>query len=56
MKRIQTIHFEKAAEVPNSNLPVLVYRSVLPSHTVSKTRTFRERFKANGWDLDGHNL
>lgn len=49
MKRIRTIHFDKAADVPNSNLPVLLYRSVLASHTASKARIFRQRFKANGW-------
>jgi len=49
MKRIRTIHFDKAADVPNSNLPVLLYRSVLASDTASKARTFREHFKANGW-------
>ena len=49
MKRVRTIHFDKAADVPNSNLPVLIYRSVLASHAASKARTFRERFKANGW-------
>uniref|UniRef100_Q01R90 Cupin 2, conserved barrel domain protein n=1 Tax=Solibacter usitatus (strain Ellin6076) TaxID=234267 RepID=Q01R90_SOLUE len=49
MRRIRTIHFDKAADVPNSNLPVLLYRSVLESHTASKARTFRERFRGNGW-------
>lgn len=49
MKRIRTIHFDKAGDVPNSNLPVLLYRSVLASHTAAKARAFRERFEANGW-------
>ena len=49
MKRIQTIHFDKAGDVPNSYLPVLIYRSVLQDHLADQARAFRERFKANGW-------
>ncbi len=46
--RVHEIYFEKAADVPNSKLPVLLYRGVLPSHT-AKAETFRERFKGAGW-------
>jgi uncharacterized protein YjlB len=49
MKRIRTIRFHKCKNVPNSFLPVLIYRSVLPENTVDKFRAFRERFKSNGW-------
>ena len=48
MKRIREIYFEKAADVPNSNLPVLLYRSVLAIHAATKVRAFRDRFKVNG--------
>jgi uncharacterized protein YjlB len=48
MKRIRTIHFDKS-DVPNSNLPVLLYRSVLAGHAPRKARTFRDHFGANGW-------
>lgn len=47
MKQIRIIHFDKAADVPNSDLPVLIYRSALQDH--DKARAFRQRFKANGW-------
>jgi uncharacterized protein YjlB len=49
MGRIRKIYFEKAADVPNSTLPVLLYRSVLPLHTAGKAHAFRERFKSAGW-------
>ena len=49
MKRIRTIHFDRANDVPNSNLPVLLYRSVLAGQASSKAGTFRYHFKANGW-------
>src|SRR5690348_14366944 len=49
MRRIRKIHFAKAADVPNSTLPVLLYRSVLPPHTAGKADVFRKRFKSAGW-------
>lgn len=49
MRSIRKIFFEKAADVPNSRLPVLLYRSVLPPHTAAKGNAFRERFKGAGW-------
>jgi uncharacterized protein YjlB len=49
MKRVRKIYFGKAADVPNSTLPVLLYRAVLPPHTVDKAKAFRERFKGRGW-------
>jgi len=49
MRGIREIHFAKAADVPNSTLPVLLYRSVLPPHTAGKANAFRERFKRAGW-------
>ena len=49
MKRVRQIQCDKATDVPNSALPVLLYRSVLASHVVGKARAFRHCFKANGW-------
>jgi len=49
MKRVRKIQFDKATDVPNSPLPVLLYRSVLAGHVAGKGRAFRQRFKANGW-------
>jgi uncharacterized protein YjlB len=49
MRRVRKIYFEKAADVPNSTLPVLLYRAVLPPHAAGKANAFRERFKRAGW-------
>jgi uncharacterized protein YjlB len=49
MRRVRKIHFEKAVDIPNSMLPTLLYRSVLPVHASGKAETFRERFKSAGW-------
>ena len=49
MTRLRKIYFEKAPDVPNSKLPVLLYRSVLPLHGAGKAKTFREHFKRAGW-------
>ena len=49
MRRIRKIYFDKASDVPNNTLPVLLYRSVLPLHTAGKARAFRERFQSSGW-------
>ena len=46
MRRVRKIYFEQAADVPNSTLPVLLYRSVLALNSAGKATTFRERFKA----------
>jgi uncharacterized protein YjlB len=49
MRRVLKIYFKKAADVPNSTLPVLLYRLVLQLHTGRKANAFRERFKSAGW-------
>jgi uncharacterized protein YjlB len=49
MSKIRQIHFDKGSDVPNSTLPVLLYRSVLPLHTAGKASAFREHFQAAGW-------
>jgi uncharacterized protein YjlB len=49
MKNVRKLYFARAEDVPNSILPVLVYRSVLAANAAEKTKLFRERFKDNGW-------
>ena len=49
MSRVRKIHFGKAGDVPNSALPVLLYRSVISPHGAETANVFRERFKAAGW-------
>jgi len=47
MKAPRTIYFSKGQRVPNSALPVLLYRGVLAGS--GKDRRFREGFKNNYW-------
>src|SRR5690242_10477668 len=49
MKRVRRIHFGMAEDVPNSALPVLLYRGVLAANAAEKAKRFRERFQENGW-------
>jgi uncharacterized protein YjlB len=49
MKRVRRIHFGMAEDVPNSTLPVLLYRGVLAANAAEKAKRFRERFQENGW-------
>jgi hypothetical protein len=49
MKSPRRIFFEKASDVPNSKLPVLVFRGALSLTTPAKARRFREAFTRNGW-------
>jgi uncharacterized protein YjlB len=49
MRRIRQIYFDRESDVPNSTLPVLLYRSVLPLHAAGNSSAFRERFKGTGW-------
>ena len=47
MTGVRKIYFDKTADVPNSTLPVLLYRAVLPPHTAGKASpTFA--FKGEG--------
>jgi hypothetical protein len=39
MKALREIHFEKAADVPNSALPVLLYRAALAAQDFEKHST-----------------
>jgi hypothetical protein len=36
MRRVRKIYFEKAANIPNSRLPLLLYLSALPLHAAGK--------------------
>jgi uncharacterized protein YjlB len=47
--RIRKIYFDIAADVPNSPLPVLLYRGVLPPHSADKANAFRRHFRTAGW-------
>ncbi len=49
MKSVRRIHFGIAEDVPNSSLPVLLYRSLLAANVAEKAKLFRGRFKENGW-------
>src|SRR3954451_21052927 len=49
MKRVRRINFGAAEDVPNSNVPVLLYRGVLAANAAEKAKRFRERFQENGW-------
>jgi uncharacterized protein YjlB len=49
MKAPKKIYFQKANDVPNSQLPVLVFRSALPQQLARKAEVFRKTFKSHGW-------
>jgi uncharacterized protein YjlB len=49
MQRPRAVYFEKASDVPNSNLPVLIFRGALAPTAPAKARRFREAFRRNGW-------
>jgi uncharacterized protein YjlB len=49
MDNVRKIYFVKAEDVPNSTLPVLLYRGALAANAAKKAKLFRERFRANGW-------
>jgi uncharacterized protein YjlB len=49
MKIPSKFYFEKGSDVPNSNLPVLLFRGILAPHAAGKGPRFRQAFKKNGW-------
>src|SRR5437868_11785204 len=49
MKASRKIYFGKGNDVPNSRLPVLLFRSVLAPRASGKGQRFRQVFKRNGW-------
>jgi uncharacterized protein YjlB len=49
MKSPQRLYFTKANKIPNSGLPTLIFRALLPQSASAKARIFRRTFKKNGW-------
>jgi uncharacterized protein YjlB len=49
MRRPQKIRFAKGPDVPNSALPVLLFRSVLAPGASAKAESFRKTFRKNTW-------
>jgi uncharacterized protein YjlB len=49
VKSPRKIYFDKAEDVPNSPLPVLIFRSVLNPQVSGKAARFRQAFKQNAW-------
>ena len=49
MKTPRRIQFGTAKDVPNSKLPVLLFRRVLAARASDKGRRFRQLFQQNGW-------
>jgi uncharacterized protein YjlB len=49
MKSPRKLSFRKSSDVPNSPLPVLLFRRVLESNVAEKGRRFRQTFKSHGW-------
>lgn len=49
MKSPGSIYFPRASDVPNSDLPVLLFRGALAPNSSGKADEFRKRFRENGW-------
>jgi uncharacterized protein YjlB len=49
VRKPRKVWFEKGEDVPNSSLPVLIYRGVLAAGARDKANRFRERFRENQW-------
>jgi uncharacterized protein YjlB len=49
MKTPRKLYFKKGADVPNSTLPVLLFRSVLPMNSAGKIQRCHREFQQNGW-------
>jgi len=49
MNTLRKLYFQKASDVPNSPLPVVLIRGALPPNARAKGRRFREAFRRNGW-------
>jgi uncharacterized protein YjlB len=43
------IRLQRNGPIPNSRLPVLLYRGILAPSANGKTRSFRKAFEQNGW-------
>src|SRR5579871_199453 len=48
-KSPRRVRFGKASDVPNSPLPCLVFRNILPASRSKKAEAFRKAFRRNGW-------
>jgi uncharacterized protein YjlB len=49
MKSPLRLYFPKSKDIPNSDLPVLVFRNVAPGGKDRRAEVFRRAFKKNGW-------
>jgi uncharacterized protein YjlB len=49
MKMPRKLYFGKGSDVPNSTLPVLLFRGILAPNVAAKDQRFRQAFKKNGW-------
>jgi uncharacterized protein YjlB len=49
MKTPSRIYFDKGSDVPNSRLPVLIYRGIFAPQVADKAAGFRQAFKQNVW-------
>jgi len=49
VRKPRKVWFDKGDDVPNSNLPVLIFRSVLAPGARDKANVFRERFRRSQW-------
>lgn len=47
MKSPLRLYFRKTENIPNSHLPVLLFRNIAPQS--SKADVFRRAFRKNGW-------
>jgi uncharacterized protein YjlB len=49
MKTPRRVYFDRGADVPNSRLPVLIYRDVVDVPARGRAAQFRRIFRRNGW-------
>ena len=49
MNKPRKVYLDKGDDVPNSALPVLIFRSVLAPGARDKANAFRERFRKSQW-------
>jgi uncharacterized protein YjlB len=49
MKTPHKVYFDTGSDVPNSTLPVLLFRGILAPNASGKAERFRQTFKKNGW-------
>ena len=47
--RIETAHFEDDGRLPNSRLPVILYRGAIVPDAIDPAASFEHRFAENGW-------